>query len=387
MRGIRMWVWVLAAAVVCCAARADELIADLVPAEQVRRAVAAGTAELFVEAVGASKDQEEAAEAIVSGARAAVQREVNRHLRQIRTGVDSAEAGYASEAQMVKAVREVEQSMVEDMRALTGEEQAAGFERFERDRRRGALLGVYGRGPCPMDIRAELRQLKVVVVEPGATNASSDSPEQLLAAAVTQSEKELDRALVAVGAAEQAYLKSARGSDRDAQKATRNEANAAGDRLVRAQALAWRRITARLEPATVDVLLRVRGKRWFEQHRGSSGELFFGSDETPPTVREVLRLELTEAQRNAVVERLAKFDASYLAMLRAWTTKLDDEAVSGVRGNAHNELLEPRDALRKELEKDVLAMLTDTQRQAYDVSPLVEKTGPWEVEEEREGVR
>lgn len=383
MRGIRVWVCVLVAMMGCRAAWAQALIADLVPAEQVRRAVQAGTAELFVEAVGASKDQEEAAEAIVSGARAAVQREVNRHLRQIRTGVDTVEAGYASEAQMVKAVRDVERSMVEDLRALTGSGQEAGFERFERDRRRGALMGVYGRGPCPVDFRAELRQLKVVVAEPGATQGSSDSPAELLAAAVAQSEKELDAALVAVGATERAYVKSVRASDRDAEKATRNEANAAGERLVRAQVQAWRRITARLEPATVDALLRVRVKRWFEQHRGSSGELFFGSDETPPTVREVLQLELTQEQRKAVLDRLAKFDASYLEMLRAWTTKLDDEALSGGRGNAQSELLEPRDELRKMLERDVLAMLTDAQRQAYDVSPLVEKRGHWDVEEER----
>jgi hypothetical protein len=87
--------------------------------------------------------------------------------------------------------------------------------------------------------------LKVDVLALTSDGKVPETPAELLGAAAAQSETELDIALVAVGKAERAYLRSVRERDSAAQETTRREANAAGARLSIAQVLAWRRITSR----------------------------------------------------------------------------------------------------------------------------------------------
>jgi hypothetical protein len=351
---------------------AAQLIGELVQPQQVRKVATSGTADLFARWVGADADQREAAEAIVAGARSAVQREVNRHLRTIRSGVGTADAGDESQAAMAREVLAIERGMMDDLKALTTTQQADGFAKFERVRRVQVLLSVYDSGACSLDLRMELERLKVNV---GSIEG--------LAEALERGEQEVEGGLIAYARATMDAIGFVRErvDDRARETETRNNRNASYARLQRAQVGAWQRVVALVDEKTRAALVQRRVERWFAQFDDGQGRLVFGDDTLPGTVREVQALDLSDAQREQVASRVARFEREYGALCRSWTAKMD-EFVLGKGESVQNDLFEPREKLRKGLEADVLAMLTDEQRREYDVSPLLEKDSTWDVADE-----
>jgi hypothetical protein len=345
-------------------------LATLLDAKRIRSAVASSTHAEFDRFVSPTRDQSDAARQLITDARDALNREVNRHLRSIRTGIDSAEAGNKSEADMIAAIDIIERQLITDLRTLITPDQEQAFDRFNMARRRNALLVNIGGGIT--DLTRVLRDLKI----------DTTRDPQLLQAAL-DGESTVDAALVAAAQSRIDFFASIRASaGRKAESDALNRMRIADARLQQEDVQSVRRLTPLLQETERNALALRRAEAYFAWYNNAFNQ-GASTHTVPASVREVQRLQLTDQQRASLKARLDRFNTDYLAAVTAWLSQRDDAVLRNDNpSDITNRFLSMRDDLRKALDTETLALLTDQQRREYDASPLLETDGSWEVEDE-----
>lgn len=352
------------------------LIAELVDYPDVRAVVPASTAEVFARVVGAEAAQRDAAGSLVSGARTELSRVINRHLRTVRDD-PTLEEMKQSEAKVLKDAGEVERALLGDLFALLTEEQQRLFPAFERAHRR-SLLAL--RAPQPMPLN---------VWEFFAARGLDVSADARVAGILERFDRDSDAALVRQQTAERRYIEGTRrvsdGSDeaRARERAALNEFLIANAEIARVHAAVVEPLLGALPPEVADALTLEIIARAIKEFDGN-----LANPERFPVVREVLALEITAEQRGRVASIVDAAKAESLKLAREGVVEqarfvlLDDEQRTDGRTSPLNLYLGKASDLRVRVSGEVLAVLTEEQRLAYDASEVLEPSSSSVVNDE-----
>jgi hypothetical protein len=348
------------------ARQSGPLISDLVDYQDIRAAIPSSTLDVFVRTVRPSPEQQTAAAALISGARADLSRAVNRHLRTVRDDPTLTEM-QQSEAQVVKDVAVVERQILADLRSVLTSEQEELFPRFERAHRR-TLLRQVNMLPMPVDLWRFFAQNNFDPAQDGSLTALLD-----------KFDRDSDAGLVRQRKALKAYYASVR-LGFDGTEAAR-ERDAAAQRELRVSTAALERVQA----AVVEPLLRLLppaiADKLVTETLALASQSFdptVSSPERFPVTREVLALNLTpdqQAKARSLINDAkseALIQARSAVVERARYTLLDNDARAKVATTPINIYWENASKLRVRLSNDLLALLTSEQRADYDASDVVD---------------
>ncbi|MCX5691092.1 MAG: Spy/CpxP family protein refolding chaperone [Planctomycetota bacterium] len=348
------------------ARQSGPLIADLIEYRDVRAVVPASTADAFSRSMVATADQKTAATLLVEGARAEVARIVNRHLRTVRDDPTLQEIR-ESEADVVRKARAVEQKLLADLQSLLTPTQAPQFARFERAHRR-SLLSRAAPQPMPVDLWRFF-----------AANNFEPSKDEAITALLEKFDRESDAALVRDRLAVRAYFANVRLGFDGSEESTQRDRKAQKE-LYAARANLERVLAAVVEPLATALPSELADKflvRITELATADFDRNLIGPDRYP-IIREVLSLELTPSQRSSVqaivdaARTEARTQARFTAIEQARHILLDDKTRTDGRTSPLNLYLESAGKLRTKVSNEALALLTPTQREAYDASAVID---------------
>jgi hypothetical protein len=357
-------------------AESGVLIAELVDYGDVRSVVPKSTEATFARVIGASGEQQQAAGAVIDGARTELARVVNRHQRAARDDPTYSQI-VASEGQVLADAATIERQLLSDLRSLLSSEQEPRFEAFERAHRRTLLSKAKPQG-VSIDVWIFLDKQSVRVEE-----------NEALAQLLDAFDRESDEALVRNRRALLAYYASVRkGSDgtdeaRERDRRTQQELFVSRARLGRVHSKVVEPLLALLSPEVADKLVT-------EMLAESIGA-FDASIVTParfPVVREVLALELEQSQRSSMLARIGDATTRMLSLARECVVEqaryelLDNESRGKRPDSPMNIFLGRASDVRKELSAELLGMLSPEQRRAYDASEVIEPADVSVVKEE-----
>lgn len=358
------------------ARQSGPLIADLVDYQEIRAAIPASTLDTFVRTVRPTPDQQSAAAALISGARADLARAVNRHLRTVRDDPTLVQI-QQSESEVVAEVAGVERRLLSDLRSVLTPEQEDPYARFERAHRR-SLLRQVNMLPLPVDLWRFFE-----------ANAFDPTKDDSLVALLDKLDRDSDAALVRERKALKAYYANVRlgfdGSEaaNERDRAARREMRLAYDALSRVLAAAVEPLLSTLPPAVADklvVAIMTRASESFDPKVADPDRF--------PVTREVLALNLTPEQRTRAAALIDAAKAEALALSRStvieWAryTLRDAEAQAQVRTTPTNLYWERASAIRVRLSNELLALLTVQQRADYDASDVLDPSSSSRVSDE-----